>query len=194
MFLIGPQRPGRAASASLRRTRAALDRFGAALTVPSASGEPPAIQPRPRRNAAPGHRATLAPLAPAWHRAGVIYIWLNLQAILAATLAGLAAGALIWRPRPTARLVLTALTAETWLCAILAGALILAPPRADRLVMGFGSAVIIWVGFVLPAIAVTHAYRALSGRAAARDAARWLVTMVVQAAVLMLIGLTPPPR
>ncbi|MDT7933739.1 MAG: hypothetical protein RQ833_03935 [Sphingomonadaceae bacterium] len=124
----------------------------------------------------------------------MIYIWLNLPAIFAATLAGLATGALTWQPPPTARLVVTALAAETWLCAILAGALILAPPRADRLLMGFGSAAIIWVGFVLPVIAVTHVYRALPGRAAAHDATRWLVTMVVQAAVLMLIGLTPPPR
>lgn len=128
------------------------------------------------------------------------YILLNAGAILIAAAAGLAAGLTFWAAfgrtgRPFgARALITAALAETWLCAILAGALILAPPRGGAWTMGLGSALVIWLGFVAPALAATHAYRGLPARAAGVDALRWLIVMLVQAAVLILIGLTPPGR
>lgn len=127
----------------------------------------------------------------------MIYTLLNWQPILAATLIGLAAGfgwwALTGGLRLTAGLLAAALIAQGWLAAILAGALILAPPQADRWTMGLGSAFIIWVGFVLPTIALTHRRRGLGAAATLADSAHWLIVMLVQAAVLILIGLSPPP-
>ena len=129
----------------------------------------------------------------------MIYIVLNAAAILAATLAGLAFGALYYRmagrPRgdgATAILV-TAFVAEFWLCAILAGALILAPPKGGVWTMTLGSAFVIWIGFVVPVIAATYRLRALGTRAALVDGTHWLGVMLVQAVVLRLIGLMPPP-
>ena len=130
----------------------------------------------------------------------MIYLWLNIGPILAATLAGLAAGGL-WatateppgwgRGGPTAFAL--RFGAELWLAGILAGALILAPISAGRWVVAFGSAFIIWVGFVLPALLVTLRTRGHRTPVALRDCARWLLVMLVQAAVLRALGLTPPP-
>lgn len=132
----------------------------------------------------------------------MIYIVQNLWPIALATLAGLAVGGL--HHRLTGRLTsapvagrpeLIALTAlsEFWLACILAGALILAPPEAPEWVMAMATPVVIWIGFVAPAIVVTHAYRRVPLRTAGWDAAHWLVVMVVQALVMTLVGLTPPP-
>jgi hypothetical protein len=129
----------------------------------------------------------------------MIYIWLNAVAILAATLAGLAAGeallrlagsASTLRPLPT---LLTSLVAEAWFAAILAGALILAPPKGGVWTMTIGSAVVIWAGFVLPATAVVLRRRGQGAGAIALDAGYWLLVMIVQAVVLRLVGLVPPP-
>jgi len=131
----------------------------------------------------------------------VIYIVQNLGPILAATLAGLAVGTahhlltgrLAHAPAATRPpLLLIALAAEFWLACILAGALILAPPEAPRWVMAVATPVVIWVGFVTPALVVTHAYRRISLRLAAFDAAHWLLVMVAQALVMTMIGLRPP--
>jgi len=131
----------------------------------------------------------------------VIYIVQNLGPILAATLAGLAVGTahhlltgrLAHAPAATRPpLLLIALAAEFWLASILAGALILAPPEAPRWVMAMATPVVIWVGFVTPALVVTHAYRRISLRLAAFDAAHWLLVMVAQALVMTMIGLRPP--
>lgn len=128
----------------------------------------------------------------------MIYILLNLVPIGIATIIGLALGAAYHaasgRPqRPTAALIVTAALAEFWLAAILAGALILAPPKADPWVMAIGSAVVIWVGFVLPAIAVTLGYRGIPVRGIIGDGAHWLVVMTAQAVAMKAIGLVPPP-
>lgn len=128
----------------------------------------------------------------------MIYIWLNLVPILVATLAGLAVGALWLRLLAppvawNARLILTAILAEFWLAAILAGALILAPSEAPKTVMALLTPVVIWAGFVLPALLVTHAVRGLPSRTALVDCAHWLVVTFVQAAVLHAMGLVPPP-
>ena len=128
------------------------------------------------------------------------YIAANLAAILAATLAGLLVGAgyvaLAGRGRRSGigrlGLLLTAAVAEFWLACILAGALILAPARAGAWTMALGSAVVIWIGFVTPVLAVTHRFRRLAATAFLADAGHWLVVMTAQAAVLHMIGLARP--
>ncbi|MCS6987166.1 MAG: DUF1761 domain-containing protein [Sphingomonadaceae bacterium] len=129
----------------------------------------------------------------------MIYILLNLPQILAATGAGLAAGVLFLRFVARRRVKslrwwATAALAEAWLAAILAGALILAPAEAPRTVMALLTPVVIWAGFVLPAILVAHTTRGLALRTAGVDALHVLVVAVIQAVVLHTWGLEPPPR
>jgi len=124
----------------------------------------------------------------------MIYIVQNLIPILLATFAGLGVGALWFRPRKTsAGFLVTAFLAEFWLCAILAGALILAPPKGGVWTMSLGSAFVIWIGFVAPVIAATYRVRAIGTRAAIGDSAHWLAVMLAQAVVLRLVGLVAPP-
>jgi hypothetical protein len=131
----------------------------------------------------------------------VIYIWLNLGPILAATALGLVL-AVLWHRLPGApslalgrpSLVIATSVAEFWLAAILAGALILAPKdQAGPWVMAIGSGVIIWAGFVLPTLLVTQLYRGAPAGHILRDLAYWLVLMVLQAILLQSLGLVPPP-
>lgn len=128
----------------------------------------------------------------------MIYIWLNIGPISAAMLAGLAIG-LVWTraaamPMPGIRQSLVAAIALFWLAAILAGALILAPPRAAPWTMALGSAFVIWIGFVLPVLAVSLSALRASTRMVVSVAGYWLVTMIVQAALMTATGLTPPPQ
>ena len=131
----------------------------------------------------------------------MIYIALNATAILVATLAGLAFGALYYgiarRGRAGANSVrgalVTAFVAEIWLCAILAGALILAPPKGSVWTMTLGSAFVIWIGFVVPTLVASYRYRAITMYAALVECCHWLGVMLIQAVVLRLIGLVPPP-
>lgn len=133
------------------------------------------------------------------------YILLNALPILAATTAGLLAGLAFRvaarraggaRLGPEAALTPGAIAvlavAEAWLAAILAGALILAPSEAGAWTMAVGSAVVIWIGFVVPATVVNHVHRGSPGPAAALDSGYWLIVMLVQAIVLKSIGLVPP--
>lgn len=131
----------------------------------------------------------------------MIYIVLNGGAILGATLAGLLLGTL-YQVITDRRQISTrgwagslgfAFLAEAWLCAILAGALILAPPKGGVWTMTIGSAVVIWLGFVAPSLAASYRMRALAGRVMLVDCGYWLVVMLAQAVVLRLIGLVPPP-
>ncbi|OYU37024.1 DUF1761 domain-containing protein [Novosphingobium sp. PASSN1] len=131
----------------------------------------------------------------------MIYIVLNGGAILAATALGLMLG-LVWQAALERRLIgargwggslAFAFAAQAWLCSILAGALILAPPKGSVWTMTIGSAVVIWLGFVVPSLAASYRMRALPGRAALVDCGYWLVVMLAQAVVLRLIGLVPPP-
>lgn len=131
----------------------------------------------------------------------MIYIVLNGGAILAATLVGLLLG-MAWqvgfdRGRiggpGVAGTLLLAFAAEAWLCAILAGALILAPPKGSVWTMTIGSAFVIWLGFVVPSLAASYRMRSLAVRTALVDCGYWLVVMLAQAVVLRLIGLVPPP-
>ncbi|AQR61332.1 hypothetical protein BZG35_06460 [Brevundimonas sp. LM2] len=133
------------------------------------------------------------------------YILQNALPILLATAAGLLIGLGFRRatasagrlrlgpeaPLSLGDLVVIAL-AQAWLAAILAGALILAPSEAGAWTMAVGSAVVIWVGFVVPATVVNHVHRGLPKLAPVVDAAYWLIVMLVQAVVLKSIGLTAP--
>ena len=129
----------------------------------------------------------------------MIYIVINAVAIIAATLAGLVFGVVCYGFAGTARTtgrvatLATAFIAELWLCAILAGALILAPPKGGVWTMTIGSAVVIWIGFVVPTQVASYRIRALPARAMLADCAHWLGVMLIQAVVLRLIGLVPPP-
>jgi hypothetical protein len=123
----------------------------------------------------------------------MIYIAINALPILAAALAGLAFGALWYRRGVTLGVIATAFLAGAWLAAILAGALILAPPKSGVWTMTIGSAVVIWAGFVAPALVASYRLRGLSWRTVAADSGYWLGAMVVQAIVMRLIGLTSPP-
>lgn len=129
----------------------------------------------------------------------MIYILLNLANILAATLLGLVMGAvhhrLIGRDRRQVSpgMLAVAVLAHFWLASILAGALILAPPKADPWVMALGSAVVIWAGFVLPVLAVSLSYRGIARGTVIIDCLHWLVVMVAQAVLMKSWGLVPPP-
>lgn len=133
----------------------------------------------------------------------MIYIVQNALPIAAATGCGLAAGLLVRGLSArvghasagsalTPGIIVAIVLAQAWLCAILAGALILAPPEAGAWTMAIGSAVVIWIGFVVPATIVNHAQRGLSAGAITTDSLSWLAIMVVQAVVLKSIGLAPP--
>jgi hypothetical protein len=127
----------------------------------------------------------------------MIYIILNAIPILAATLAGLLFGvaysAFARRGSFSPAVAITAFIAEFWLAAILAGALILAPPKGGVWTMTLGSAFVIWIGFVVPVIMTSYRFRSLPNRAALADSAHWLCVMLIQASMLRLIGLVPPP-
>ena len=120
----------------------------------------------------------------------MIYIVTNAVPILLAGLAGAAFIASLWRSRDGGiGLLITTLAGSLWLAAILAGALILAPVDAQRWTIALGSAFIIWVGFVLPTLVATLRSRGSGWLAALADAGAWLAAMLLQAAVLQLVGL-----
>lgn len=121
------------------------------------------------------------------------YILLNLGPIAAAALAGLLVLMLGARTRMTWLRAGAALLALGWLAAILAGALILAPVTAGGWTIALGSAFIIWVGFVLPALVIGLVLRGHPVRIALADAGLWLAIMLVQGAILHGAGLTRLP-
>jgi hypothetical protein len=126
----------------------------------------------------------------------MVYILLNALPILLATLGGLLVGLVYHRlarlPRAGVGLVLTAGLAQAWFAAILAGALILAPAKAGNWTMAIGSALVIWVGFVVPVCVVTLRARRIRAGAVVADCLYWLAVMVTQAIILKIIGLVPP--
>lgn len=129
----------------------------------------------------------------------MIYILINLVPILLATLAGLVAGALVHRAAGgVTRGLPSAALASAWFASILAGALILAPadkapPGAPPWLMPVMTAVVIWIGFVAPALVVTLRHRGLAWAAVGVESFYWLVVMLAQAVVLHAWGLVPPP-
>ncbi|MFL0357285.1 hypothetical protein ACI5KX_12500 [Erythrobacter sp. GH1-10] len=126
----------------------------------------------------------------------MIYILQNIVPIATAMLAGLAIG-IVWLRvsailLPGLQALALAAIAEFWLASILAGALILAPPEAGEWTMALGSAFVIWIGFVLPVLAVTFMVYEMKTRAVLSAALHWLVVMLVQATIMQAIGLTGP--
>jgi hypothetical protein len=127
----------------------------------------------------------------------MIYIVLNVVPILMATVASLIFGAVYAafarHSRFSPTVAITAFVAEFWLAAVLAGALILAPAKGSVWTMTLGSAFVIWIGFVVPVIMTSYRFRTLSIRSAMMDSFHWLGVMLIQATMLRLIGLVPPP-
>jgi hypothetical protein len=123
----------------------------------------------------------------------MIYIWLNIVPIIVAALLACALSIIWFRPRPAFSTLAVLFAAHAWLAAILAGALILAPPKGSIWTMTLGSAFIIWIGFVLPAIVASYRLRGMAWRTIATDSSYWLIAMLLQAAVMRTIGLVPPP-
>lgn len=123
--------------------------------------------------------------------ARMIYIVINAVPIGIATLLALLLAQFVERPRTIGSWAV-ALAAALWLGAILAGALILAPPKAPLWVMTIGSAVVIWAGFVAPTLATSLLLAGQRWGRIANAMLWWLVVMLVQAVVMRLIGLTPP--
>jgi hypothetical protein len=120
------------------------------------------------------------------------YILTNAIPILLAGLAATLVLAGLRRGRTGGPLLGATLATTTWLAAILAGALILAPVEAGRWTVTLGTAGIIWGGFILPSLVVTLRSRGIGWGAAFADAGGWLAAMLVQATVLQLLGLTKP--
>lgn len=121
----------------------------------------------------------------------MIYIVINAVPIGLATVLALLLAQFVDRPRGAAAWLVAA-AASAWLGAILAGALILAPPKAPVWVMTIGSALVIWAGFVLPTLATSLLLAGQRWRRIANASMWWLVVMLCQAVVMRLIGLTPP--
>ncbi len=55
--------------------------------------------------------------------------------------------------------------------------------------MALGSAVVIWIGFIVPVLMVTHLFHGLSLAAALLDSAHWIAVLLAQATVLHSVGL-----
>lgn len=143
----------------------------------------------------------------------MIYIFENILAILAATIAAFAFGALYYgtlsKPwmaaarlteedikgpngKPSSVPYIISLFAEFWIASILAGALILAPVEANPWTTAIGTAIILWIGFVMPTMLVNHRYQMLPWSLTLIDAGHWLGVLTIQAFVLRLIGLEGP--
>jgi hypothetical protein len=102
---------------------------------------------------------------------------------------------LLSRPgeRPSLDFVILSAIAEFWFACILAGALILGPKLAAPWVIAMTTAVIIWIGFIVPVLMVNLRFRNLPGHMAAADSVHWLLVMLAQAAVMQALGLVAPP-
>jgi len=126
----------------------------------------------------------------------MVYILDNLVAILAATGVSLTLGLVaVFVSRsllPNAKALVTVVLAEFWIASILAGALILAPAQAPAVVMALMTPFIIWVGFIVPVIAVSGAVSDISARSTVLTALHWLIVMLAMGATLQVIGLTAP--
>jgi uncharacterized membrane protein len=82
--------------------------------------------------------------------------------------------------------------ASAWIAAIVAGALVVAPVQADVWVVTLVRAVILWVGFIMPARLATLRARGLGWSVTFADAGVWLLVLLLQAVVLRLVGLAAP--
>lgn len=102
---------------------------------------------------------------------------------------------LLSRPgeRPGLDFVLLAAIAEFWLAAILAGALIMGPKDGHPWVVALGTAIILWIGFIVPVLMVTLRFRGMPGHMAAADSLHWLAVLLIQTVVMQSLGLVAPP-
>jgi hypothetical protein len=123
----------------------------------------------------------------------MIYVVINAVPITVAALCAVALGALWYRRAVTTATLLTIIAAHIWLGAILAGALILAPPKGGVWTMTMGSAIVIWAGFVAPTMIASYRMRMVGWRTTLNDISYWLAAMMLQAAVMRMIGLVAPP-
>jgi len=143
----------------------------------------------------------------------VIYIVINSVPILAAAAAAFMFGGLYYgvlgRPwmtaagltaedikgpsgKPSPWPFVIAFIADVWIASIMAGALILAPPEAGAWTMAFGTAFILWIGFVLPVMLVNDRYERRPLALTIINSGHWLGVFLVQVSVLQAIGLQPP--
>ena len=143
----------------------------------------------------------------------MIYILQNAWAILAGTVASFAFGAAwygaLGRPWMAAAGLneerikgpsgkgspvpfVVAFAAEFWIASILAGALILAPVDAGVWTVTITTAVILWIGFVAPALLVNNLYEKRPFSLFAINAGHWLGVLVIQAIVIRLVGVVAP--
>ena len=120
------------------------------------------------------------------------YILTNALPILVAGLVGTALIAALWRGRTTTPILIATFGLLSWLAAILAGALILAPVTAGVWTVALGSAFIIWVGFVLPTVTISLVTRGVGWPRALAEAGIWAAVILVQAVVLRAIGVVGP--
>lgn len=143
----------------------------------------------------------------------MIYIIQNIWAILAGTVAGFAFGAgyftLLKKPwMQAARLseadlsgpggkvspapYIVTFAAEFWIASILAGALILAPVEAGIWTITVVTPIILWIGFVMPAMLVNNSFERRPFSLFAINAGHWLGALVIQAVVIRLVGVSAP--
>jgi hypothetical protein len=134
----------------------------------------------------------------------VIYIIENLLPIFVAACGGLLAGTVylnaagrVSSMTDSAKVrsigaLLVAFVAEFWIASILAGALILAPEEAGEWAMAIGTAFILWVGFIAPAMVVNHRYEGRGWGQTGIKTGHWLLVLVVQAVLLQSLGVEGP--
>ncbi len=120
------------------------------------------------------------------------YILTNALPILVAGLVGTALIAALWRGRTTVPILVATFGLLSWLAAILAGALILAPVTAGVWTVALGSAFIIWIGFVLPTVTISLVTRGVGWPRALAEAGTWAAVILAQAVVLRAIGVVGP--
>lgn len=139
----------------------------------------------------------------------MIYIWLNIVPILLATAAAFAFGAgyytLLGKPwmaaasldaksiKPTPWPFIIAFVAEFWIASIQAGALIVAPAFDSPWTMAIGTAIILWLSFVMPTMLVNHQYEGRPLSLTLINGGHWLGVFLIQVIVLQAMGLVPPP-
>ncbi|MEM1379500.1 MAG: DUF1761 domain-containing protein [Pseudomonadota bacterium] len=143
----------------------------------------------------------------------MIYIIQNIVAILAGTVAGFSFGALWYSVLGKPWMAAAGLTeemikgpsgkaspmpfiiafgAEFWMASILAGALILAPVDAGVWAITIITPIILWIGFVMPAMLVNNRYEMRPLSLFAINAGHWLGVLVIQAVAIRLVGVSPP--